>query len=133
MGRKKKTPEPEEDDVILAEGADVEKEFVGVGKSCKGDPPPHHWSDDGPRYTLWLETPESVEGTRIYKGFFETEDLSFAKTQCLNKFQKEGRTTYIWDRADRLEVIRHEAGKEVKDDSATTESTPAPRRRRKSE
>jgi len=78
----------------------------------------HEWSDDGLRYNVMKELPDSTPGSRHYATFFETKDLAIAKHECIAYFEDNNVTTLIFDRLDRnSEIIRHEADKEkIKDD-----------------
>ena len=72
--------------------------------------PPFHWSQDGPRYQIQIELPDSKPGTRHFKCFKETDDLAKAKSYCLDKFEKENKTTFILDRAEHnKEILRYES------------------------
>lgn len=107
MGRRKKVVEEPEDEVLLAEE-----------ETPRAPLKPFHWSDDGPRYNVMVELPDSVVGTRHYGTFFETEELAEAKKVCLEKFTNENKTTLIHDRAERnSEIVGHEAiQSEIKDE-----------------
>jgi len=84
----------------------------------------HEWSDDGARYNVMKELPDSVPGTRHYGTFFETKDLATAKHECFAHFQDYNVTTLIVDRAERnSEIVRHEAEKEVKHDKIQVENS----------
>lgn len=111
MGRRKKVVEEE-----------ISENEVGLEEVPEKASPPkpfkeHHWSDDGPRYNVYIEAEDSDLGYRTYVSFHETDDLEEAKFWCLEKFEIENRTTIIYDRAEwNREIVRHEAVKEVKDD-----------------
>jgi len=127
MGRRKKVVEPEADEEILADEEGAE--------TPRGPLKDFHWSDDGPRYNVMIELPDSVPGTRHYGTFLETEDLAIAKHECLARFEDDNKTTLIMDRAEHnREIVRHEAQPTVKDDSHddTTTAEPVPPRARKS-
>jgi hypothetical protein len=110
--RKKVIEEPEE---ILAEEAETPSAPIKD----------HHWSDDGPRYNVMKEAPESdPPGTRIYRTFFETDDLALAKHECLAQFEAENKTTLIMDRAEwNKEIVRHESYQTTGTNSAESGKT----------
>ena len=94
------------------------------------DTPVMSQSDD-PRYFVMVELDDSVGGYRHYGTFFESGSLSDAKAKCLEKFQKEGKTTLICDREERgHEIVRHEA-KELKDDDPAPAEPAKPTRRKR--
>lgn len=97
-----------EDEIELNQDVNVEPEDDFVPRESKE----HHWSDDGDKYYVVVETDESSDGCRCYKTFFETNVLSEAKDACFEKFNESNRTTVVYDRSDRRsEVIRYEAEK----------------------
>lgn len=112
MGRRKKAVEPEAEEEILGNEEGEE--------NPRGPIKEFHWSDDGPRYKVMIELPDSVQGSRHYGTFLETEDLAIAKHECLATFEDKNKTTLIMDRAENQEIVRHEAVKEIKDDDTTT-------------
>jgi hypothetical protein len=139
MGRRKKVDSPPEIE-------ENEEDLIIEGEEEQPPRPykDHHWSDDGPRYCVYKELPDSVPGTRHFGGFFETENLAFAKHECLEQFESENITTFVLDRAEHnAEIVRHEAtkiepkeigvavgkNKDIKDDNTTT--SPAEKRVRK--
>lgn len=85
-------------------------EIIEGDEEAKPPRPPYHWSDNGPRYQIMVELPTSVPGSRHYKCFKETNDLPQAKSYCLAKFEKENKTTLIFDRAEfNKEILRYES------------------------
>lgn len=106
----KKTKAPKQEIEEIVEG-EVEEEIVISNHK------EHHWSDDGPRYNVFRELSDSVPGTLHYGSFFETNKLDLAKEQCLAEFEKHNVTTFILDRAERMEkIVVHEAVKKEMND-----------------
>lgn len=114
---------------------------------------PHHWSDDGLRYHVMIELPDSVAGCRHYGGVFESTSLAKAKEECTARAEKAQKTGVIHDRENwNHECFRHEVKstgsvgqilektaavptpkhkRTVKDDpSPTTTPNPIPKHRR---
>lgn len=123
MGRRKKVdPVDEPEETILADEEGSEEKPRGPIKD-------HHWSDDGPRYNVMIELPDSVPGTRHYGTFLETDDLVIAKHECQAMFEDKNKTTLIMDRAEwNREIVRHEAEK-VEPAGEVQEAIPEKRKR----
>ena len=122
MGRRKKIDPVDEPEEILAdeEGSEEEK--------LRGPIKDHHWSDDGPRYNVMIELPDSVPGTRHYGTFLETDDLAIAKHECQAMFEDKNKTTLIMDRAEwNREIVRHEA-EQVEPSGEVQEDVPEKKR-----
>jgi len=103
MAKKQKTNDNNDDD------NNDNDEIIEGDEELRPPIPPFHWSQDGPRYQIQVELPDSKVGTRHYKCFKETDDLAKAKSYCLDKFEKENKTTFILDRAERnKEILRYE-------------------------
>ena len=91
-------------------GDELEKsKKVDLAKSEDVKP---RWMDDGPRYNVVIETKDSSPGIRVFRTFFETDDLAAAKKECVEAFDEEGKTTFIMDRAE-LNALVMRCEKEV--------------------
>lgn len=78
---------------------------------------------DGKRYTVGLEKPKEPN---VYLDFFETDDLTAAKNECIDAVSETHGRAIIWDRHDIGIVFRHsyltEGTSEVKDDKKSKKS-----------
>lgn len=64
------------------------------------------WAKDGPRYLVSMETQNSCPGTKVYKGFFQTDKLDDALLECATAAKEEGKETIVWDRWEFITVLR---------------------------